>query len=74
MYIRLSIPECVIEWEKLNDLEDIFGNRIKNSFKKREYDYIYNYPVDIEVNEQHILQLMNKGYKIIFINNSMEIK
>lgn len=74
MYIRLSIPENVIEWEKLSDLEYIFGNKMIYYFKKREYNYIYSYPVDIEVNEEHILQLMNKGYRVIFINNTMEIK
>lgn len=74
MYIRLSIPENVIEWDKLDDLQFVFGDRMQDYFTKRRYDYLYSYPVDIEVNEEHILKLMGIGYKLIFINDTMEIQ
>lgn len=74
MYIRLSIPENIIEWDKLEDLKFVFGNRMQDYFTKRQYDYVYSYPVDIEVNEEHISILMGIGYKVIFINDTMEIK
>lgn len=74
MLIRLSIPENIIEWDKLEDLKFVFGNRIQNYFTKRQYDYIYSTSADIDVNEEHILTLMGIGYKVIFINDTMEIK
>ena len=74
MYIRLSIPENIIEWDKLDDLQFVFGDRMQDYFTKRKYDYLYSYPVDIEVKEEHILKLMGMGYKLIFINDTMEIK
>lgn len=74
MYIRLSVPENVIEWEKLNDLQNVFGDRMQDYFTKREWDYIYSYPVDIIVNTEHIQNLMNLGYKVYFVNDTMEIK
>lgn len=76
MYIRLAIPEGLVTCEKLEDLSDVFGVRIKDSFVQRKtYDeYFYKYPVDIEFNLEQIQKLMDLGYELNFRDNVVKIK
>jgi hypothetical protein len=76
MYIRLNIPEGLVSFEKLEELSDVFGVRIKDSFEQRKtYDaFFYRYPVDVEVTLEHIQKLMNLGYELTFKNNVLGIK
>lgn len=76
MYIRLAIPEGLVTWEKLEELSDVFGVRIKDSFVQRKTyaEYFYKYPVDIQVELEHIQKLMDLGYELRFKNNVVEIK
>jgi len=76
MYIRLAFPEGLVSWEKLEELSDVFGVRIKDSFVQRKTyaEYFYKYPVDIEVEMEHIQKLMDLGYEIRLRNNVLKIK
>lgn len=76
MYIRLVVNDGIIDGFKVRDICEAFNNNLESSFEQRkQYDeYYYKYPVDVEVNENHILQLTDKGYSIIFKNDKMEIK
>ena len=77
MYIRLAVNDGIIDGFKVRDICEAFNNKnLESSFEQRkQYDeYYYEYPVDVEVTENHILQLTDKGYSIIFRNDMMEIK
>jgi len=76
MYIRLAISDGIIDGYKKRDICEAFNNNIESSFEQREqYDeYYYKYPVDVEINENHILQLTDKGYSIFFRNDTVDIK
>ena len=76
MYIRLNIPEGLVSFEMLEELSDVFGVRIKDSFEQRKtYDaFFYRYPVDVEVTLEHIQKLMDLGYEITLKNNVLKIK
>ena len=75
MYIRLEINEGIISGDKVRDICEIFGDTLLPYFEQRkQYDeYYYRYPTDIEVTENCIQFFIDKGYRVVFKYDTMEI-
>ena len=75
MYIKLEINDGIISGYKVRDICEIFGDSLYAYFEQRkDYDeYYYKYPTDIEVVENCIQILMDKGYIVVFKNDTMEV-